>query len=245
MVAALLMSSLVSPIRADEKAANAIVDKAIKAMGGEEKLKKAATASWKAKGIITFQGNDNELTSQTTIQGLEKSRREIEGDFGGNKFMGVVILNGSKGWRKFGDDEKEIDGDALEKEKRRQYVQLVPILLLPLKDKAFKVDTAPEEKVDDKPATVLKVTGPDGQDFKIFFDKESGLPVKHSAKVFGFGDQEEVDEDVTYSDYKDFDGVKKATKSHGKRNGEKFIENEITEFKVLDKVDPETFAVPK
>jgi len=245
LLATVLVCSLVSPIRADEKEAIAVVDKAIKAMGGEEKLKKAATASWKAKGTITIEGNDNEFTTQTTVQGANQSRREFEGEFGGNKVMGLTVINGKKGWRKFGDNVMEIEGDALENEKRRIYVQLVPILILPLKDKDFKLDTAPDEKVGDKPAAVLKVTGPDGKDFKIYFDKETGLPVRHSARVFGFGDQEEYDEETSYSDYKDFDGVKKAMKTHGKRNGEKFVENEITEFKVLDKVDPDTFAEPK
>ena len=73
-------------------------------------------------------------------------------------------------WR-LGDDE-------VAREKRNLYLQIVPVLLVPLKGKGFKVESAAEEKVGDKPASVLKVTGPDGKDFTISFDKESGLPVK-------------------------------------------------------------------
>ena len=36
-----------------------------------------------------------------------------------------------------------------------------------------------------KPAAALKVTGPDGKDFTLYFDKESGLPVRMVAKVIG------------------------------------------------------------
>ena len=43
-------------IRADDKDTTAILDKAIKALGGEEKLGKATTVSWKSKGTITFNG---------------------------------------------------------------------------------------------------------------------------------------------------------------------------------------------
>jgi len=82
------------------------------------------------------------------------------------------------------------------------------------------------------------------KDFTLYFDKESGVPVKQVAKVVGFQGQEYTAE-TTFADYKDFDGIKKATKVEIKRDGEKFQVMEVTEFKVLDKVDPETFAEPK
>ncbi|MCA1693366.1 MAG: hypothetical protein LC749_00795, partial [Actinobacteria bacterium] len=40
--------------RADEQEAKAVIDKAIKALGGEEKLVKAEAATWKAHGRMTF-----------------------------------------------------------------------------------------------------------------------------------------------------------------------------------------------
>ena len=121
---------------------------------------------------------------------------------------------------------------------------MVPGLLVHLKGKGFKIEAAGEEKVGDKPAAVVKVTGPDSKDFKLFFDKESGLPVKLVATVVGF-DGNEFTQETTYENYKDFDGIKKATKVDAKRDGEKFVSTELTEFKVLDKVEPDTFSQPK
>jgi hypothetical protein len=118
------------------------------------------------------------------------------------------------------------------------------VAIHPLKGKGFKVEAAGTEKVGDKPAAVLKVTGPDGKDFKIYFDQESGLPVKQVAKVIGFMG-EEFTQETSYAGYKDFGGIKKATKVEGKRDGEKFIEQEITDFKPVEKVDPKTFTEPK
>lgn len=245
MLGAFLISTLGSPARAGEKEANAIVDKAITAMGGEEKLKKATTASWKHKGVLSFNGNDSEFTTETTIQGFDHSRRKFEGQFGDNKVVGITVQNGDKVWRKFGDNLMELSDDSLANEKRRVYLQMAPFALLPLKSTGFKLDTAEDEEVDKKPAAGVKVTAPDGKDFKIFFDKESSLPVKVTARVVGFGDQDEYDEEVLLSKYKDFDGIKKPTKTETKRDGEKFIETELTEFKVLDKVDPKTFTEPE
>jgi len=228
------------PARADDQEAKSILDKAITALGGEEKLSKATAFSWKAKSTRTFNGEEREFNDQVTIKGLDHHRRE----FGSDDFRGVMILAGDKGWRRFGDNSSELDGDNLANEKRNLYLQVIPITLVALKGNGFKYEKAGDEKVGDKPAAVLKVTGPDGKDFTLCFDKESGLPVKQVAKVVDFRGQEYTAE-TSFADYKDFDGIKKATKVEVKRDGEKFQVMNITEFKVVDKVDPETFTEPK
>ena len=243
-LAIMFVCATVNLVRADDTDPSAVLDKAIKAMGGEEKLKKIDAFSWKSKVAITFNENTNQFTSHATLQGLDHYRGEFEGEFGGNPFKGVTVLNGDKGWRKFGDNKMDLDGDALANEKRQIYLQAIPSLLLPLKGKGFKIASAPEEKVGDKPAAGIKVTAPDGKDFTLYFDKESGLPVKLVATVVGFGG-DEFTQETTFKDYKDFDGIKKATKADSKRNGEDFVKSEVTEFKVLDKVDAKTFTEPE
>ncbi len=243
LVAALLAGGAARA--ADPKDAQAILDKGIKALGGEEKIKAVLKgATWKGKGTINLGGSDNDFTFHTTAQGLDHYRSEFEGEFMGNKVKGATILAGDKGWQDNSFAGKvEMNKDQLANEKRNVYLQLIPITLLPLKDKAFKVEAAGEEKVGDKPAIVLKVTGPEGKDFKLSLDKESGLPVKLVAKVAGFMG-EEADQETTYSDYKEMAGIKKATKGNVKRDGQQFLKQEVTEFKTLDKVDPKTFAEP-
>jgi hypothetical protein len=224
-----------------DKDALAILDKAIKALCGEDKLKMVKAATWKTKGTITFADNDNPFTSQTTVQGLDHIRREFEGEFGGNKIMGVTVVNGDKGWRQFGDNKMDLDAEAVANEKRTLYLQVVPTTILPLRGKGFKVLAAGEEKVDDKAAVLIKATGPDGKDFQLYFDKASGLPVKQVARVVGFM-KDEYTQETTFANYKVIDGFKRATKIVSKRDGEKFMDQEITEFKILTKVDPKTFA---
>ena len=222
----------------------AVLDKAIAALGGAEKLAKAGTATWKGKGTISFGDDDNPIKTTTTVQGLDKHRAEFEGTFGGNEVKGVTVIAGDKGWRKFNDDVMALDGDDLAAEKRRAYLQAAPMTILPLKGKGFKVEMAPEEKVGDKPAAGVKAKGPDGKEFTIYFDKESGLPVKLVATVRGF-QGEDFTQETTYADYKDFGGVKKATKVDSKRDGMKFVSTELADFKVLDAVEPGTFDEPK
>ena len=243
LVATALLSGQGPASRADDKDAKPILDKAIAALGGEAKLAKAAMATWKTKGTISFNENDNPITGTTTIDGIDKQRGEFEAEFNGNAVKGVTILNGNKGWRKFGDDLQDLEGDMLAGTKQNSYLLVVPMTILPLKGKDFKVEAAPEEKVAGKAAAVVKGTGPDGKTFTLYFDKETGLPVKLAATVRGFqGD--EVGQETTYGEYKDFDGLKRATKIESKRDGNPFLKQEVLEFKVVDKHEPGTFAEP-
>lgn len=245
--AALALAVVFGPgaARAADKDTDAVLDKAIQALGGADNLAKAVKgATWKSKGTLSIMGTDNQFTTHVTAQGLDHFRQDFEGDFGGNKISGSTVVAGDKGWRKFGDNTMEMDKDALANERRVVYLNVVPLTVVPLKGKGFKVEAAGEEKVADKPAAVLKVTGPDGKDFKLYFDKESGLPVKMVAKVVGFMG-EEFTQETTYGAYKEMGGIKKATKIDAKRDGEKFIDGTLVEFRTLDKVDAKTFEEPK
>jgi hypothetical protein len=242
-VVTLCASIAAGAVRGDETAAKAILEKGIKALGGEEKLTKAQTFSTKSKGTVTFNNEDHDFTAQSTGAGLDLYRSEFEMQFDGNDMKALTVLSGEKGWRRFG-ELNELSPDEFANEKRNFHLVVIPATLVPLKGKGYKLDTAGEVKIGDKDAVAIKVTEPDGKDFKLFFEKESGLPVRLEARVVGF-DNAEFDQQTTYSNYKDFGGLKKATKLESKRNGEKFISQEITDYKTLEKASPDAFAEPK
>jgi hypothetical protein len=226
------------------KDAGAVVDKAIKAMGGAEKLGALKAGSWKSKGVISFGGDDNKLSTQTTFQGHDHFRNDFQVDLGGNPTSGSTVLAGDKCWVKFGDNVTEMDKDGIDKQKHNLYLQHASMNPALLKSKHFKLGAVSQDKVDGKAATSVKCTGPDGKEFTVTFDDESGLPVKYVANRFGFqGD--DAPEEISLGGYKDFDGVKVATKVNTKRSGEKFMTLEISDFKVQSDVDAKTFAEPK
>src|SRR5436305_1154135 len=94
-------------------------------------------------------------------------------------------------------------------------------------------------------ATVLgglaRAGGPDGKDFTLYFDKETGLLMKVSGQVADDSGQVDLQE-TTVEDYKEFEGIKIATRSHIKRSGKRFVEIEVAEFRTLAEVEPGTFA---
>ena len=228
--------------RADE-AADAVIDKAAKALGGADKLK-APVAQTKAKATIAVMGMEFAVELATAAQGGDHVRSQFAGDFAGQRIEGTTVIAGDKGWRLMNGDLTELTDDDLAREKRNAYLAAIPNNPLLLKGKGFKVTAAADEKVGDAPAAVLAGTGPDGKEFKLVFDKGTGLPVKLVApKVAGFAG-DEAEQVWTFSDYKDFGGVKRAAKATVTRDGEKFITTEVVEFKTLDKPDPKLFEKP-
>ena len=109
---------------------------------------------------------------------------------------------------------------------------------------SIEVESLDDETVAGKPAAVVKVTGPEGKTFTLAFDKQSSLPIRLEAKVFGFQGAE-VTQETTYSAYKEFNGIKRPTRIETKRNGEPFGDIKVLEFKALEKVDPKTFEKPE
>jgi hypothetical protein len=240
-----IVCALASPATAeDNKEVVAVLDKAIKAMGGEEKLAAVKAVTLKVKGKLRIMDNDREFSSQGTMEGLDRARQDFQLDSGGNTIKSVTVLNGDKCWRVVGDMKMEVDKDGVANHKRAIYLVMIPTTIVPLKSKDYKAKVIGEVKVDDKPAVGIEVTAPDGKDFKLYFDKENGLPVKQVAKVAGLTGGE-FNQETTYSGYKHFGGIKKATKFEVKRDGQRFSEVEVIEFKVLDKVDAKTFDEPK
>jgi hypothetical protein len=222
--------------RADDPNAKAILDKAITALGGEAKLAQIKAFSWKAK--VTLGRAGREVDAELVFKGLDHIRRAYGG---GNLF----VIAGDKGWRKVRDATVELSAQSIADEKRNIYLQAIPIILLPIKRNDFRYEVASEEKVGDRPALALKITAPDGRDFTLFFDKETALPVKEVAQVDAPGNRQATVE-TTFSDYKDFGGIRKATRIEIKPLGfGSGYSQVITDFQVLDKVDDGTFAKPK
>jgi hypothetical protein len=231
-------------VSADEKDIQAILDKAVKALGGEEKLTKIEAAVWKGKGkIIIGDNQEHEFTSQTIAQGFDRFRSEldVDGVFGRQLRM-LAVLNRDKVWLSVGGMALK-PNHALAGLKRSAYLALIPITVVPLKGPGFKVQAAGEEQVAGEPALVTKVTCPDGSEMAISFDKNSGRPVKAVGKVFALDDRE-VMQETTYSVYKNFGGIHVATSLEVKIDGKPYRRQELTEFKVLDKVEPSTFSTP-
>ena len=82
-----------------------------------------------------------------------------------------------------------------------------------------------------------------GTDFELYLDKATGLPAKTVAEVTTFqGDV--ITQETFYTEYKDFDGVKKAARVNTPGQGFQAQDQKITAFKLLDEIADDRFEQP-
>ncbi len=153
------------------------------------------------------------------------------------------MFNGDKGWINMMGNTDEMSQDQLAAEREDLYAAWVATLE-PLKDAAFKLAPLGEIKVGDRPAVGVKVSHKDHKDVSLYFDKDKGLLLKVQRRTKDSMTGQEVDQETFYSDYKEDDGVQRSRKQKTKRDGNDFLEIEITESKRVERLDESTFAKP-
>ena len=243
LAALLAILTLTVTSRADDTGAAAVIDKAVEAAGGREKIAAVKAVTWTNKGKVTINGTESAFTARSTFAGHDRRRVEFDLDLGGNPIKVLSVINGDKGWRQVNGMTEELSGEELDRERRSAHLEWTTVALLPLKQAPFKTEAAGEERVDGKPADGVKVTGPVGEPHTIFFDRETHLPVKLVSVATDFAG--EATHETTFSDYKEFNGIKKATKIKVKRDGQPFVDAELSEFKLIDAPDAKTFEKPE
>ncbi|MBN9117863.1 MAG: hypothetical protein J0I06_01620 [Planctomycetes bacterium] len=232
------------PARADDAAeARKLVEKAVKAHGGQEKLDKLPGTSLKFKGTFHGQGDGIPTTGEISAQGPDKQRIDIEVEAGGQKFPIVIVVAGDKGWTKIGKETTEFDKDKLAEAKEQAYAAWV-WTLAPLKDKQVTLATVGEIKVGDRPALGVKVSSKGHRDVDLYFDKETGLLVKTETVVKDDTSGQEVTEESFPGEYKEVQGTKQAHKFLVKRNGKLHVEGEVTGIELSEKLDASLFEKP-
>ncbi|MGE3805072.1 MAG: hypothetical protein AB7K24_10410 [Gemmataceae bacterium] len=221
----------------DADKTRAVIDKALKAMGGEAKLEKFKAQTWKEKGTYYGMGDGLPYTGTYAIQWPYQFKMEITDVF-------TTVLNGDKGWIKSMGETMEMTKEQVAEQRENQYAGWVTTLA-PLKDKAYQLSLLKESKVGDRPAVGIKVAHKDHRDVSLFFDKESGLLIKSE---FRTKSQEqggkEVLQEMYYSDYKEVEGIKIPSKIKILRDGKKFVEAENTDIKPMGKLPDSVFGKP-
>jgi hypothetical protein len=243
-VVALLLAAV--PIRGDEDAdLRAVVAKALRATGGADTLKKFKASVIKSKGKFYGMGDEGiDYTGENSLQLPNRFRTEVEGEAGGNKFKFVQVIDGDKGWRAFNDMVQDLDKEQLDEGKENLHLQGVTHLT-PLLDKAYKLSSLGEVKVGDRAAIGIRVQHKGHRDVSLFFDKDKGLLIKTETRVKDLMAGQEYTAEAFSDDFKRVEGVMVPHKITIKRDGKRFVEAEVTEAKLLEKLDDSVFAKPK
>jgi hypothetical protein len=233
-----------SPGKADEQAdAKALLDKAIKAMGGQEKLAKLATASVKGKLTGSPGGKDITLELDGLWQGMSQYRVEAEVQEGGNNFKGLLVFNGDMAWSRKGDNTRDAPEGVASFMQNIFYAGRIPQMLPAVSGQPYKVSLLGEVMVGTQAAKGILISHNDRKDVSLYFDKDNGLPIKSEVRVSEPRTNKEMTVEYRYGNFKDFAGLKLCGTVTVKLDEKEFT-LELSEIKGIEKVDDSRFDRP-
>jgi hypothetical protein len=233
--------------RGDDAAdARALVDKAIKAHGGAANVAKFKGAAVTFSGTFHGMGMKVPMTGTISTYGVDRLKADVEVEAGGQKFRVINVLAGDKGWAKLGPtDTKDMSKDELAQGREEQHAGWVASLT-PLVGgaKGYTLATAGEMLVNEKAALGVKVSAKGRRDVTLYFDKTTGLLVRHDQTVNDEGSGREVTQETYPSDYKDVQGTKQSQKFIVKRDSKLYLEGEASEVTLTETLDANLFVKP-
>jgi Tfp pilus assembly protein PilF len=243
-------------LRADDQAdCKPILEKAVKALGGEKKLAQLKSGSLKGQFVISAYGSEETGSIESTWQGLEKCTFEIKPSGNQSHFPSMkVILNGVN-------CQTEVDGviqetDASDNFHAQASSKLLSSVCLPrllptMAVKDSKLSHLGEIKINDCVCVGIRMNVEETTDINVFFDKHTGLPTKTEILETGPESKGGVFA-LNYGEYKEFDGLKHPTKvtvqANVARSSEDKLERfefriDLAEIKAEDNLAEETFAI--
>ena len=230
-----------APARAADEPKD-VVAKAIKAHGGEKVLGKFKAAQVKVKGTVDVPGaGEVEFTQETSYMFPDKFRDSHELTVNGQTVSVLLVVNGDKVLVEV--NGKEVDAGDKVKDALKEVRRVIQVgRLVTLADKKYELSLIGEDKVEGRKAVGVRVSSKGEGDVGLYFDQKTGLTAKVEFRTADPATGNEVTEERIVTEYaKNKDGVPTPKKILIKRDGKKYVEAEVVEMQMLEKLDDAVF----
>jgi hypothetical protein len=227
MRAALVLVVLagLAPVVGAQESARAVVERAVTAHGGMEKLSRARADRTQMRGVIYVGKSAVPFTSEVTVQLPKKYRSVVQLRDGERTRTLVHDLDGDKASITIDDKAQPAQGTHLNQ--LRQTLELERALrLAPLLDeKEFTLTHLGEFKLFDRIVIGIGIKGQGQRDLKLYFDQQTALLVKTEQMIDGDG--KDVRQEAFYRDHREVGGHKRPGRAAAYRDGKKVMEAEL------------------
>jgi hypothetical protein len=228
----------------------AIIDKAIKAHGGAEKLSQFKVVTAKGAGKHKVE-NVHFWDAVRTVkyEAPDKIRLDYEvmNPINNTTFAFTRVVNGKKGWQGTAARTRDLSEADVTHICEEFYAHWLASAV-PLQDKGFTFSPYGNFQVDGKDAVGVGVAFTGRPTVNLCFDKKSGLVVKSERRTKDPRTQEEYNAESIYRDHKEFQGVMWATGRLDRRDNIDLEEKsglfELSDFRASDKLEEASLAKP-
>jgi hypothetical protein len=230
---------------ASDDAARSVVEMAIKAQGGADKVAKLRVMRIKVEGTMSLVPGQPAIpfVLEDWWQMPDQYKTTSRFELGGKKMNQTQALDGASGWVQLDGVTQDLPKEAVAEMREQKYAEDLDRLGF-LADKGINLTALGESKVSGRAAAGVLIKSKGHRDVQLWFDKESGLLVKREHRVLDGGTGKEVAQEVVLSDYRETGGVKHYRALTAYRDGTKAIEAKVREVEFFDKLDKKVFAKP-
>lgn len=230
-----------SPVTA-AGAAQKIVERALLGLGGKEKVASLKSASWTTVSKPT---KDTERTQRITAHGYDCYRTESEHLVNGEPMTLLYVLNRTTGWRREGRGAvAEFPQTAVSSSRENFYALRVGELLTLLSEKDLVLTSTGPRKIGRRQLTGIRVEKKGYPTSHLFFDLDTGLLHRSESNLSPRADGTRSLLSYTFEDYREFQGLKHATRIISKVDEQPETSWLIRDFRVLETIDPHLFEKP-
>jgi len=224
-----------APLITEQDDAQAIVAKSVKAFGGPEMFSR-----WSV-GKVTYKATGSKLgifaagaTTEETFELPGRFKRSVKGKApDGTEVSAVYVINGDKGWARWGDGTLRPIPDVSAAQMTRPLIATSFDVTLMRRD----VPTVVETEND----TVVVTQTIENNRYAFYFDKATGLLVK---SVQPYPAKPETTSETVFADYKEFDGGMVPTRMTNRYEGKVILDVTILDAKFVKQWDESVFAKP-
>jgi hypothetical protein len=223
----------VGPAAVAQESARAVIERAIAAHGGREKLSRARADRARMRGVVHI-GKDSVLfTSEVTVHLPRRYRSVVQMRDGDQNRTIVNEIDGDKVVISIDGKPQQVEG--LHLNQLRQMLALESALrLVPLLDRwMVKLTHLGEFEMNKQTVIGIGVKGREQQrELKLYFDKQSGLLVKAEQLIDGV--DKDICQEAYYRDHREVAGYLRPGRAAVYRDGKKVMEAELIDVVRLD-----------
>jgi len=222
----------------------AVIKKAIEAHGGEKALAKYQGGISKFKGTMDLLNMKIDVTGESAFQKPDKMKNVMTLEIMNKSIAITQVFDGKKFWLSTAGNTMEITDEKLLKEVKESLQVEGANSFMAFLEKPYELSAIGEVKVKGKDAIGIRISKKGQRDFSLFFDKKTNLVVKTEMRAYDAMSGQEITQEKYIIGYQDKQGMKIAKRVEIHKDGNLFMDIEITDVQVVEKLDDTHFAKP-
>jgi hypothetical protein len=184
------------------------------------------------------------FTAETFVRLPQQFKNVLRSEFQGVPISEMQILDGDSAYVAVNGVPQSVEPRLLREMRAARFADNAATLVPLLADASYKVTALKEQPVKGRPAVGILVQYQGQPDYRMYFDKASGLLVKTERRALNYR-REEARQEAYFDDYRATAGITRPMRFTLYQDGQLVSQGEITEVRYPGDLPADTFTAPR